>query len=167
VLPQEINIGSADQAERQSVSLSSIIIEKRSNLSILIQTDQSTVKGPLSGDRLLQADVHRVSGKSLVVRLFEEFPVETRGSNFEHVAMRDQILNIKDQPDTLTHGNAVIGSHSGRLVDENPERPGSATDHIRVNQFNARTSSDSLNDFLNTRIKLQTSSYPISDCAVI
>lgn len=147
--------------------LPSFIVQKSGDFSDLVEANQGAVKIPLSRDRLLQPDMHCIARKTLVVGLFEEFPVETRRSNFEHVTMWNQILDIKDQSDALTYRRAVIGGDSARLVDINPQRLCPTSDHVGVNQFDTRPSGYSFNDFFNTWIELQTNPCPISDFAVI
>jgi hypothetical protein len=100
---------------------SAIILEKRGNLSFVIQANQGAVKVPLSIERFLQPDMYCISCEPLVIRLLEQFPIKSRRSHLKQVSMRDQIFYIENQPYPLTDSSAVVGADSSRLVDKDPQ----------------------------------------------
>jgi len=144
------------------MSLTSIVIEKCGNFSLMIETNELSVKILLPTDRFLESDVRGVSRKSLVIRFLKKPTIQPRRCHFKHVLVWDQIFHIENQTYALAHCGAVIGTDSIKLIDVDAQSLGPSASHLRVNQFDAGAGGYSLNDFFDARIKLHFSSNPLA-----
>ena len=74
---------------------------------------------------LIQRDSGLDSGQfateASVVTFLDQFPIQTRGGNFQRVRRRNQIFNIKYRSYLFTDQLAIAMGNAGRPIDENPK----------------------------------------------
>jgi len=66
-------------------------------------------------------DPGQLTIEASVVTFLDQFPIQTRGGNFQRVRRRNQIFNIKYRSYLFTDQLAIVMRDSGRLIDENPK----------------------------------------------
>ena len=74
---------------------------------------------------LIQWDARLDSGQlpieASVITFLDQFPVQTRGGNFQRVRRRNQIFNIEYRSYLFADQPAIAMGNSVRPVDKNPE----------------------------------------------